>query len=367
MLFRSDAFPDLSGLLHGLTFKFPTIESKAPEMPTFNWSSVYDQNTLSTAVAGGMSAATPLLLIGLSTLFGNSFIRKVADENAAKGLNAATTLVTSGKLGKAQSELQQALSDQAKANKALQAYLQKYNTSNVDTLDAYKLDELIDQATEQNKRVTEINKKLGTASRVDTSDITKANQLLTRKQLSDLKAQYDDIQGLLLKAQAKVGTDNTVEIASLNSQLKSIQKQMQRAYNSIDNLTEKGLVPDNIAKLAMGLPIDSTAEINKKIVDELSKVYASVSDMPRLSDDIEKVVRTAVRPQLDKLKSLADDLHTLEKHGINISGSQELLDIISDMQRANNSLSALEYANDLANISSRAARADDIEIGRAHV
>lgn len=359
-----DAFPDLSGLLHGLTFKFPTIESKAPEMPTFNWSSVYDQNTLSTAVAGGMSAATPLLLIGLSTLFGNSFIRKVADENAAKGLNAATTLVTSGKLGKAQSELQQALSDQAKANKALQAYIQRYSTRNVDNLDAYKLEELIDQATEQNKRVADISKKLGTTMRVDTDDITKANQLLTRKQLSDLKAQYDDIQGLLLKAQAKEGTDTTVEIASLNSQLKSVQKQMQRAYNSLSDITEKGLVPDNIAKLAMGLPIDSAAQINKKITDTLFEVYASVSDMPRLSDDVEKVVRTAVRPQLDALQSLATDLHTLEKHGVNISGSQELLDIIKDMQRANSSLTALEYANDLANIGNRAAHADDIDKAR---
>ena len=359
-----NAFPDLSGLLHGLTFKFPTIESKAPEMPTFNWSSVYDQNTLSTAVAGGMSAATPLLLIGLSTLFGNSFIRKVADENAAKGLNAATSLVTTGKLGKAQSELQQALSDQAKANKALQAYIQKYSKSNVDNIDAYKLEELIDQATEQNKRVAEINKKIGTASRVDTSDITKANQLLTRKQLSDLKAQYDNIQGLLLKAQAKEGTDTTVEIASLNSQLKSVQKQMQRAYNSLSDITEKGLVPDNIAKLAMGLPIYSAEQINKKITDTLFKVYASVSDMPRLSDDVEKVVRTAVRPQLDSLQSLATDLRTLEKHGVSISGSQELLDIISDMQRASSNLSALERANDLANISSRAARADDIDKAR---
>lgn len=355
-----DAFPDLSGLLHGLTFKFPTIESKAPEMPTFNWSSVYDQNTLSTAVAGGMSAATPLLLIGLSTLFGNAFIRKVADENAAKGLNAATSLVTTGKLGKAQSELQQALSDQAKANKALQAYLQKYSTRSIDSIDKYALEELIDQATEQNKRVADISKKLGTTMRVDTDDITKANQLLTRKQLSDLKAQYDDIQRLIHEAQTS-STDSTTKIAALNDQLKDIQKQMHKAYNSLGDIAEKGLVPDDIAKVSMGLPSKNVTGIAAEIRGTVENIYKKASAFDKYAPNIEEIVRDAVRPQIDTLTSLVDDLHTLEKHGIRISEAQPLLDIVDEFKAANKNLTALDNLRVLANINGRGTYADDID------
>ena len=355
-----DAFPDLSGLLHDLTFKFPTIESKAPEMPTFNWSSVYDQNTLSTAVAGGMSAATPLLLIGLSTLFGNSFIRKVADENAAKGLNAATTLVTTGKLGKAQSELQQALSDQAKANKALQAYIQKYSTRSIDSIDKYALEELIDQATEQNKRVAELSKKLGTASRVDTDDITKATQLLTRKQLSDLKAQYDDIHRLIREAQTG-SDDSTTKIAALNDQLKDIQKQMRRAYNSLDNIAEKGLVPDDIAKISMGLPSKNVTGIAAEIRSTVENIYKKASAFDKYAPNIEEIVRDAVRPQIDTLTSFVDDLRTLEKHGIRISEAQPLIEIVDEFKAANKNLTALENLRVLANINGRGTYADDID------
>lgn len=355
-----DAFPDLSGLLHGLTFKFPTIESKAPEMPTFNWSSVYDQNTLSTAVAGGMSAATPILLIGLSTLFGNSFIRKVADENAAKGLNAATTLVTSGKLGKAQSELQQALSDQAKANKALQAYLQKYSTRSVDSIDKYALEELIDQATEQNKRVADISKKLGNTMRIDTDDVTKANQLLTRKQLSDLKAQYDDIHRLIREAQTS-SDDSTIKIAALNDQLKDIQKQMHKAYNSLGNIAEKKLVPDDIAKISMGLPSKNVTGIAAEIRGTVENIYKKASAFDKYAPNIEEIVRDAVRPQIDSLTSLVDDLRTLEKHGIRINEVQPLVDIVDEFKAANKNLAALENLRVLANINGRGTYADDID------
>lgn len=311
---KDKTFPDLSGLLHGLTFKFPTAADIAPTMPTFNWSDVYDTaQTGLDGVAGSISALGPFLLLGVTSWLGKSFVPKMAAENAKKGLSAVGAISTEVKAGASAADLQQALAEQARANKALQTYIAKYSsTDDLKSLDEAYLKRLISEAEEQNDLVAKLSKKTDNLVQTFDDDITKATDLLYRKQANDT---FNAIQNLRNELRS-VDAADADKIADLKAKLGDYTADLKRTVKKISPDAQSFLSKE-LLRVVRGLPEQSAEELANSLYRALTNLYSlnitKAGKYDITSTDFKHVLSTADRIAGDIKKLPAETLKTNER------------------------------------------------------